>query len=235
MPDIQISALDGTIFGAYCALPPGGHGPGMIVIQEIFGVNANMRRICDEYAAKGYIAVCPDLFRRQEPGVQLTDKTKEEWDHAFALYKGFDVEAGVRDLFSTMAHIRQMPGCSGKVGAVGFCLGGKLAYLMATRSDVDAAVGYYAAGLEDKLDEVQDIRMPTMMHMAELDKFMPPDVRNKVLRAFGRNPTIVAHVYPGVDHAFARIGGEHFDADAAKLANERTEALFKKYLQDVKK
>jgi carboxymethylenebutenolidase len=232
MPDIKIASLSGQEFGGYCAMPPGGNGPSLIVIQEIFGVNAYMRQLCDDYAAKGYIAVCPDLFWRQEPNVQLTDKTKEEWDRAFALMNGFDIEAGVRDLFSTLAHIRQMKGCSGKIGAVGYCLGGKLAFLMATRSDVDAAVSYYGVQLDKYYDEVSDIRMPTMLHIAEQDKFMTPDVRTKLLRITGRNPEIITHVYPGADHAFARTGGEHYNKEAADLANSRTDAFFAEHLHN---
>ncbi|MDR3448203.1 MAG: dienelactone hydrolase family protein [Alphaproteobacteria bacterium] len=231
MPDIQIAALQGHSFGAYCAMPAGGHGPGLIVIQEIFGVNAGMRKLCDDYAAQGYVAICPDLFWRQQPGVQLTDKTPAEWDRAFELYKGFDVEAGVRDLLSTLAHIRQMKGCSGKVGSVGYCLGGKLAFLMSTRSDVDASVGYYGVELDKYLDEVPEIRLPLMLHIAALDKYTPEDVRARLLKAFGRNPEITAYVYEGADHAFARVGGEHYDKQAADLANQRTAAFFAKNLQ----
>src|SRR6201996_6579398 len=179
MPDVKIPSLHGKEFGAYCAMPASGSGPGLIVIQEIFGVNAGMRKICDDFASKGYIAVCPDLFWRQQPGVQLTDKTPAEWERAFELYKGFDVEAGVRDLLATLAHIRAMKGCSGKVGAVGYCLGGKLAYLMAARSDVDATVSYYGVGLDKMLDEIHDIRMPLMLHIAALDSYCPPPVRQK--------------------------------------------------------
>ena len=171
MPDIKIKSLDEREFGGYYAAPKHNSGPGMVVIQEIFGVSVSMRKICDDYAAKGYMAVCPDLFWRQQPGVQLTDKTPAEWDRAFELYKGFDIEAGVRDLLSTLAHIRSMPGCSGKVGAVGYCLGGKLAFLMASRSDVDACVSYYGVDLDKLLDEIHDIRMPYLMHIAGLDKF----------------------------------------------------------------
>ena len=222
MPDITIKSLDGKEFGAYCAMPKSNHGEGMLVIQEIFGVNAAMRAICDDFAAKGYVAVCPDLFWRQEPGVQLTDQTAAEWDRAFALYKAFDVEAGLRDLLAALAHLRRMPGCNGKVGTVGYCLGGKLAYMMAARSDVDAAVGYYGVGLETMLDEVHDIRMPLMLHIAELDKFCTPDIRAKILKSVARNPKIAVHTYPNADHAFARPNGQNYNEAAATLANQRT-------------
>ena len=231
MPDIKINSLEGQEFGAYCAAPPSQRGAGIGVIQEIFGVNVAMRKICDDFAAKGYIAVCPDLFWRQQPGVQLTDKTPAEWDRAFELYKGFDVEAGVRDLLGTLAHVRSMKGCSGTVGAVGYCLGGKLAYLMATRSDVDASVGFYGVGLDELMDEVHDIRMPLMLHIAGLDKFCPPPVREKILAGIKKNPVIEAYVYEGADHAFARPNGQNYNKAAADLANKRTAEFFAKNLQ----
>ncbi len=231
MPDIAIKSLAGDEFGAYSAIPKGGIGPGVVVIQEIFGVNAGMRRICDNLAEKGYIAVCPDIFWRQERGVQLTDKTDAEWQRAFALYNGFDVEAGVRDLLSTLACVRRMKGCSGKVGAVGYCLGGKLAYLMASRSDVDCAVGYYGVGLDELLDEVHDIRMPLLLHMAENDEYVSEEKRRKTLASFSRNPIINCQIYPNVNHAFARPDGKNFDATAAALANGRTEEFLAKNLQ----
>ena len=231
MPDIKIKSLHGKEFSAYAALPPSESGPGLIVIQEIFGVNAVMRGICDSFAQKGYIAVCPDLFWRQQPDVQLTDKTPAEWDHAFDLLKGFDVEGGMRDLLSTLAHVRGMKGCTGKVGSVGYCLGGKLAYLMATRSDVEASVSYYGIELDKYLSEVPDIRMPTMLHIAALDKFVPEPVRQKILKTVAKNPAITAHVYEGVDHAFARIGGQNFNEAAATLANQRTDDFFAEHLK----
>lgn len=232
MPDIKIKSFEGKEFSAYAAIPEAKNAPALIIIQEIFGVNAAMRQICDTFAAKGYLAICPDLFWRQEAGIQLTDQSPAEWDRAFELYKGFDVEGGVRDLLATLAHIRKMPSASGKVGAVGYCLGGKLAYLMATRSDIDASVSYYGVGLEELLGEVRDIRMPLMLHIAELDKFVPPEIRQKILMAIGRNPVISAHVYDGVDHAFARPKGQNFNQTAADLANQRTLEFFTNYLHN---
>ena len=123
-----------------------------------------MRKICDDFAAKGYIAVCPDLFWRQQPGIQLTDKTPAEWDRAMELYNGFDAEAGLRDLLSALGHIRTMKGCSGKVGTVGYCLGGKMAYLMAARSDVDATVSYYGVGTRS--DARRNCGYPYAAHLA---------------------------------------------------------------------
>lgn len=222
MPDIQIKSLDGKEFSAYAAHPKGGSGPGIVVIQEIFGVNAGMRGLCDGLAEKGFLAVCPDLFWRLEPGVQLTDQSAAEWDRAFDLYKRFDVEAGVRDLLAALAHVRRMPGCTGKVGTIGYCLGGKLAWLMAARSDVDCSVGYYGVGIEDMLDELHDIRMPLLLHIAELDKFCPPEARRRILSAVARNPAITACTYPGVDHAFARPNGQNFNAEAAERANRHS-------------
>jgi len=231
MPDVTIQSLEKKTFGAYCAMPPGGTGPGLLVIQEIFGVNAVMRQLCDSFAAKGYIAVCPDLFWRQQPGVQITDKTPAEWDRAMELYKGFDVEAGLRDLISTLAYIRALKSCSGKVGAIGYCLGGKLSYLVSTRSDVEAAVSYYGVDLDKLLDTIHDIRSPMLVHIAALDKYVPEPVRQKILKGFARNKLITAYVYEGADHAFARPNGQNYVKAAADLANERTDKFLAEFLQ----
>ena len=231
MADITIKSLEGKSFGGYCALPTGGRGPGLIVIQEIFGVNSAMRELCDAYASKGYIAICPDLFWRLQPGIQLNPKEPAEMDAAMDLFKQFDAEAAMRDLLSTLGHIRAMPACAGKVGAVGYCLGGKLAFLMAARSDVEAAVSYYGVGLDQLLDEVHDIRMPLIVDIAGLDSHVPPPVRDKIVAALARNPAITAYVYPEADHGFARPHGRTYNAAAAELANQRTDAFFAKNLQ----
>jgi carboxymethylenebutenolidase len=231
MPDIKIRSLESQEFSAYCALPEAGTGPGLIVIQEVFGVNDFLRRTCDEFAKQGYMVVAPDLFWRLEPDLQLNPKNEADMKKAIELYGKFDTEGAVRDLLSTLAHVRGMKGCSGKVGSVGYCLGGKLAFLMSTRSDVDASVGYYGVKLEQYLGEVHDIRMPLMLHIAALDKHTPPDVVKKLTTSFARNPAITTHVYDGADHAFARIGGDHYNKEAADLANQRTREFFAHTLQ----
>ncbi|WP_188262245.1 dienelactone hydrolase family protein [Azospirillum tabaci] len=231
MTDISIPAGDGGSFSAYVAKPAGGGpAPGLVVIQEIFGVNQVMRDLCDGFAAQGWLAVCPDLFWRQEPGIQLTDKTQEEWNRAFALMNGLDQGKAVEDLKATLAWLRQNPDCTGKAGSVGYCLGGRLAFMMAARSDSDANVSYYGVGLDGLVGEAANISKPLLMHIAEKDQFVPAEAREKILAAVKGNPNVTAHVYPGMDHAFAREGGAHFDAKAAELANGRTAAFFKQHL-----
>jgi carboxymethylenebutenolidase len=229
MPDIRIKAGDGE-FSAYLATPTSGAGPGVLLIQEIFGVNKVMRDLADGLARQGYLVACPDIFWRQEPGIQLTDKTEKDWARAFELYKGFDEAKGVADLIATLKHLRTLKGCSGKVGTVGYCLGGKLAYLMATRSDADANVGYYGVAIEAALDEADKIAKPLMLHIAEDDKFVPAAAQQQIKAALAGNKHVTIYTYPKMDHAFAREGGEHFDPAAAKLANDRTAQFFKQHL-----
>ncbi len=230
MTDVTIDAADGGRFSAYLAKPASTPAPGIVVIQEIFGVNQVMRELCDGFAAQGYLAVCPDLFWRQEPGVQLTDKSQDEWNRAFVLMNGMDQDKAVEDLKATLGWLRQQPECSGKAGTVGYCLGGRLAFMMATRSAADANVSYYGVGLDSLLGELDGITKPLLMHVAEQDKFVPPEAREKIVAAVPRNPRVTLHVYPGVNHAFARVGGEHWDKNAADLANQRTAAFFKQHL-----
>jgi len=223
---VTIKASDGS--GSFSAYVAGDKGPGILVIQEIFGVNKVMRDICDDLARQGYVALCPDLFWRQEPGVDITDKSKEEWDKAFTLFGGFNLDKGVDDLKASLAELRKLS--SGKVGTVGYCLGGRLAFLMACRSDVDAAVSYYGVMLADHLSEVGNIKTPLLMHVATEDKFVPKDAQAKVKEAVAKNPNVTLHEYQGNDHAFARVGGEHYDKQAADTANGRSAAFFKTHL-----
>jgi len=227
MTDVQIKTANGEKFSAYLAEPKGaGKAPGMIVIQEIFGINGNIRAICDDYAAQGYVALAPDLFWRQEPGVQLDSNTKEGWDRAMKFFQGFSETKGVEDLIAALAWLRRQPRVSGKVGCVGYCLGGKLAFLMATRSDIDASVGYYGVGIDGSLGEAGAITRPLMLHAAEKDGFSSPEALKQIKEGLAPIVHATVHSYPGMDHAFARKGGEHYDAGAAKLADGRTEQFF---------
>src|SRR3989442_9708417 len=141
MPMVTVHTPDGGACAAYLALPASGTGPGIVVMQEIFGVNQVMRDITDWYAARGFVAICPDLFWRQEPGIQLTDQTEAEWQKAYALYQGLDEAKAVEDSAAAVNSLRKLPACSGPVGAVGFCLRGNLAWLLSTRFKPHCAVG----------------------------------------------------------------------------------------------
>lgn len=230
MSDITIKASDGGSFTGYLAKPASGRGAGILVIQEIFGVNQVMRDLCDGFARAGYFALCPDLFWRQEPGIQITDRTDAEWAKAFELYKGFDVAKGVDDLKASLEVLRKTTGCTGKAGSVGYCLGGKLAYLMATRSDAECNVSYYGVAIEADLGEAARIAKPLMLHVAEKDQFVPAAAQAQIKASLAANRHVTLHVYPGTDHAFARVGGKHYDKASADSANTRTAAFFKQYL-----
>jgi carboxymethylenebutenolidase len=225
-----ITSFDGGEFGAYLALPPSGSGPGVVLLQEIFGVNRVMRSIADWYAERGFVVICPDLFWRQERGVQLTDQTDDEWKRAFELYQGLDEAKAVEDAGAALAFLRQHPACTGKAGAVGFCLGGKLAYLLAARFHPNCSVGYYGVGVEKALDEAADLRNPLMLHIAQKDQYCPPEAQAMIHAAFDASPLVTIHEYDGQDHAFAREGGAHYDAACAELANLRTLEFFARNL-----
>ena len=223
----NITTKDGT-FSAYVARPALASAPAVVVIQEIFGVNQVMRDITDGLAGQGYLAICPDLFWRIEPGIDITDRSEAEWKRAFELFNAFDVDAGVGDIAATIAHIRKDSGCSGKVGAVGFCLGGQLAFLTATRTDVDAAVGYYGVGIENRLSET--VQRPLMLHIAEEDQFVPMPAQAAIVAALAGKPRVEIHTYPGRDHAFARPGGDHYHEADAMTAGLRSLDFFKRNL-----
>lgn len=222
--------VNGGTFEAYVANVKNVRGPGILLIQEIFGVNQTMRQVADDLSLLGYVVVCPDIFWRIRPGIQLNRYTPDEWKQAFELFQKFDVDKGVEDLKATLAHMRQMPEISGKVGTVGYCLGGKVAYLMMTRSNVDCGVTYYGVGIQDLLGEAKNIKKPYLMHIAGKDQFVPPEAQQKIIAALKGNPLVTIHVYPDQDHAFARPGGDHYDKAAATLANDRTAAFLKQHL-----
>jgi carboxymethylenebutenolidase len=218
---VTIKGKDGP-FGAYIADGKKG-GPAIVVVQEIFGVNKVMRDTCDWLAGEGYTAVCPDLFWRIEPGIDITDQTDAEWEKAFSYFKAFNVDKGVEDIAATIAWVRGEE--HRKVGAVGYCLGGLLAFLTATRTDVDAAVGYYGVGIDSYLGEASKAKEPVLLHIAEADGFVSKDSQTKMRTGLAA-ANFTLHSYPGRDHAFARVGGKHYDKDDAATANKRTLDFF---------
>jgi carboxymethylenebutenolidase len=234
MSQLEIAATDGSgTFTAYQALPKidRGKSPAIIVIQEIFGVTKFLRDTCDHYASLGYIAVAPDLFWRLEPGLDLDPGKEADLQKGFSLYPRFDADAGIADIQATLSALRGQAACSGKVGAVGYCLGGKLAYLTACRTDADGAVGYYGVGIQDLLGEAEGITADLILHIAGKDEHVNSEAQEKIVSGLKENPHVTLYTYPEADHAFARVGGPHYDAGAAKLANQRTEAFFAQKLR----
>jgi len=227
--DITIEIPDGAM-GGYLATPASGRGPGIVVIQEIFGVNNVMRDLADGFAARGFFALAPDLFWRLEPGVKLTDKTDAEWKRAFDLMNRFDAAKGVSDIQAAIARLRKQDGCTGKVGAVGYCLGGLLAYLTAARTDSDASVGYYGVNIQTMLGEAAKIKKPLMLHIAGKDEYVPPAAQKEIVEGLKGNALVTLHTYPEMNHAFARAGGAHYDRANAELANGRSETFFRQHL-----
>ena len=227
---IQVPSKDGT-FAAYLTASVDGSGPGIVLCQEIFGVNAAMREVADHLAEEGYTVLVPDLFWRQEPGVELGYE-QADFARAFALYQDFNENLGVADIQASLAHLRGLPECSGdELGVVGYCLGGKLAYLAACRlPEVACAVAYYGVGIENALGELEGLRGRLVLHIPELDDFCPPPAREAIVQALARLPRTEAYVYPGVGHAFARPAGAHYDKSSALLAHERSIATLRRVL-----
>jgi carboxymethylenebutenolidase len=219
---ITIKGRDGA-FGAYISRPKTLPAPAVVVLQELFGVNADIRKTCDELAEQGYIAVAPDLFWRQEPGVDLSNVTSDaDWQHGMRLYQAYDRDAGVRDVEDTINAVAKLPGCTGKVAVLGYCLGALMVFLTAVRSRVDAAVAYHGGDTEKYLGEVDGLHAPLLMHLAEEDEFISKAAQAEIKAALDRKPNGTVYSYPGQNHAFSRHGGAHYNAEAAALAHKRT-------------
>jgi len=217
-----IKLSDGQFMSAYVAKPPTLPAPGLVLIQEIFGVNKTMRDMADAYARKGFYVVCPDLFWREQPGIELDSTNEEDLKRAFAIYENLDENLAVADCGHALAFTRSQAECTGCVGTVGFCLGGKLAYLLATRHDPDCAICYYGVGIERTLNESENIKCPMILHVAGHDQFCPPPAQSQLHKVFDQSELVSINDYKSQDHAFARVTGDHFDACAAELANLRT-------------
>src|SRR6187402_2108205 len=211
---IDIPTPDGT-FQAFIVRPAAAVAPVVVVVQEIFGINDDMKASCRELADRGFIAVCPDLFWRIEPGVSLSRLNEEELKKGFALYGKFDFDKGPDDIAATIAVARTLPGASGKVGVMGFCLGGLMTVLTTARAGADASVAYYPGGADGYIGEAARIASPLLVHLAEEDEFITKDAQQTIKAGLADNPHAQVFSYPGCNHAFARHSGAHYNAEAA--------------------
>jgi carboxymethylenebutenolidase len=218
-------------FSAYIARPAASPAPAVVVLQELFGVNADIRKTCDELVEKGFIAVAPDLFWRQEPGVDLDVTSEADWQHGLRLYQAYDRDAGIRDIKETLAAVAELPDCTGKVAVLGYCLGALMSFLTAVRSEVDAVAAYHGGDTEKYLDEVDGLHAPLLMHLGEEDEFISKPAQAQIKAALANKPNATIYSYPGQYHAFSRHGGAHYNAAAATLANGRTHEFLKRELR----
>ncbi len=226
---ISINATDNSgIFRAYLTLPESGFGPGLVLAQEIFGVNNTMQKTADAYAKEGHVVLVPDLFWRQEPDVQL-DYSPEGRQKGVTLYQNFNEAKGVEDIQTSINTLRAREETQNHgIGVVGFCLGGKLAYLAACRTDVEVAIAYYGVGIEKSLDEAKNINCRLVLHVAELDHHSQESIRTQIWTALANKNNIELYLYRSVDHAFARLNGEHYNNQAAIVAHQRSLLALKK-------
>jgi carboxymethylenebutenolidase len=231
MTRIAIDTLDGDgSFDAYVAKPEGVPRGAVIVIQEIFGVNEGIRRKCDHWASLGYLGLAPDLFWRLEPGVELDPDVPEQFQQALGLMQKCNQDKAIADIEACIRAARARLPEAGKVGCVGYCLGGRLAFMTAARTDIDASVGYYAVGLEGLMGEKHAIARPLMLHIAGADHFVTPDKQKAIHEGLDDHPRVTIHDYPGEDHGFASELGKRRSEAAAQLADSRTEAFFAEHL-----
>ena len=218
---IAIEGRDGA-FGAYIARPSALPAPAIVVLHEVFGVNADIRKTCGELAGEGFIAVAPDLFWRQEPDVDLGVNSEPDWQHGLRLYQAYDRDVGVGDVRDTLDAVARLPDCTGKIAVQGYCFGALMTFLTAVRCRVDAAVAYHGADTEKYLGEVDNLHAPLLMHLGEEDEFISKAAQVQIKTALADKPNAIVYSYPGQRHAFARHKGAHYDAAAAALANGRT-------------
>jgi carboxymethylenebutenolidase len=227
---IKIEGRNG-VFGAYIAQPQTLPAPAVVVLHEVFGVNSDIRKHCDELAEQGFIAVAPDLFWRQEPGVDLSVTSEPDWQHGLRLYQAYDRDAGAADVKDTADSVAKLPECTGKVAVLGYCLGGLMTFLTAVRFGVDAAVVYHGGDTEKYLGEVDRLHAPLLMHLAEEDEFISKPAQTEIKKALANKPNATVYSYPGQRHAFSRHNGAHYNAAAAALANGRTSEFLIKQLR----
>ena len=227
----QIPTLDhaGQI-PAYVVKPAEAPRGAIIVIQEIFGVNPGIAKKADDWAALGYLAVAPDVFWRQQPGVELNPDEPAEFQQGVDLMMKHDFFLGIQDI-EAVIHWTRRDQQVAKVGLVGFCMGGRMAYMTAARTDIDASVGYYGVGIDQMLNESGAIAKPLLLHVPTADGFVPPATQKAMHEGLDANPHVTLYDYEGLDHGFADTSGARRNEAGAKLADERTTAFFEANLR----
>jgi carboxymethylenebutenolidase len=227
---ILVHSPDGT-FRAYISRPAELPAPTVVVLQELFGVNADIRATCDEQAAQGFITIAPDLYWRLEPGVDLNVRSEADWQHGLRLNTAFDRDTGAKDIMETVRTAVELPESTGKVALQGYCIGGLMAFITAARYEVDAAVCYHGGDTEKYLGEVGGLHAPLLIHLGEEDEFISKAAQAEIKAALAKKPNATVYSYPGQRHAFSRHNGLHYNAAAATLANRRTSEFLNQQLR----
>jgi carboxymethylenebutenolidase len=227
---VKLINKTGAKFDAFFAVPKKPNGGAIVILQEIFGINENIRSVSKDFAADGFLTIAPDLYWRQEPCVDLNPASQSDRERAMSLMKGLDLQLAIEDALVAARYLAEQPDSDGKVGCVGYCLGGKLAYLLSTQPEISCVVSYYGTGIQGALDVVPKVSAATLLHIAEADHLCPPSAQSEILRAIEQQPRISAMVHPGVGHAFARRGSASYDEASANRANAATLLLLQKEL-----
>lgn len=226
----EIPTLQGEdTIPAYVVRPKDAPRGAIIVYQEIFGVNPGIRKMAEEWASRGYLAVAPDVFWRQTPGVEFDADVPEEFQQAIGMMMAHDFDLGIQDVEAVIHWVRRSENVA-KVGFVGFCMGGRVAYMAATRTDVDASVGYYGVMIDQMLGEKNAIARPLMLHIPTADGFVPPEAQQAMHQGLDDHPKVTLHDYEGLDHGFAAQSGARRVEDVAQLADQRTAAFFAEHV-----
>jgi carboxymethylenebutenolidase len=229
-----ITATDGGTFAGTVTIPDRGDGPGVLLLQEIFGVNDFLLAKAGELAEHGYVVLCPDVFWRVQPGVALPHDEAalgQAFEYMSAWMANVDDATKAADLGAALAHLRALPEVSGKVAAMGYCLGGHLAYVVAAYHDPDACVSYYGSGIADRLTEAAEIGCPVVFHFGDNDPYIPNEQVAAIRDAFAHREDVEFHVQPGAGHAFENFLAPQFhDADAAAASWPLTLAFLERTL-----